>query len=166
MDKYSPKGKIASTSVTRHISGTVYRMIMIFGTLVWNDDISRLFFHFFEIFIFHAVRGVKGQKLAQNVKKLCLVHFISQELYIIWSSFVVHKCKVITSPGVFFFFFLFFKNFFVLCCYEGQRAKMNQNDKKTLYVAHYISRTIHRILMVHMCKRIISPGVFLHFSTS
>ena len=78
MDKYSPKWKIASTSVTRHISGTVYRMIMIFGTLVWNDDISRIFFHFIEIFIFHAVRGVKGQKLVRNVKKFCLVDFISQ----------------------------------------------------------------------------------------
>ena len=28
-----------------------------------------IFFHFFEIFIFHAVMGVKGQKIAQNEKE-------------------------------------------------------------------------------------------------
>ena len=33
-------------SVTHHISGTVKHMIMIFGTLVLNDDIFRCFFHF------------------------------------------------------------------------------------------------------------------------
>ena len=43
-------------------------MIMIFGALVLNDDISRCFFHFFEILIFWTVRGVKGQKIAQNEK--------------------------------------------------------------------------------------------------
>ena len=42
-------------------------MIMIFGTLVLIDDISRCF-HFIEILIFWAVRGVKGQKIAQNEK--------------------------------------------------------------------------------------------------
>ena len=35
-------------------------MIMIFGTLVENDDIFRHFFHFFKILIFWAVRGVGG----------------------------------------------------------------------------------------------------------
>ena len=44
-------------------------MIMIFGTLVLNDDISRIFFFLFEIFIFQAVMGVKGQKIAQDDKK-------------------------------------------------------------------------------------------------
>ena len=43
-------------------------MIMIFGTLVLNDDTSRCFFHCFEIFIFWAVRGLKGLKIAQNEK--------------------------------------------------------------------------------------------------
>ena len=40
----------------------------------------------------------KGQKMAEDDKKLCLSHLISQEPYIIWSSFVVHKCKLIISP--------------------------------------------------------------------
>ena len=44
----------------------------------------------------------KGQKMAQNDKKLCPLHSISQEPYIICLSFKVHIC---------FFFFSFFKNF-------------------------------------------------------
>ena len=43
-------------------------MIMIYGTLAQNDDISGHFFHFCEIFIFGASYGVKGQKIVQNEK--------------------------------------------------------------------------------------------------
>ena len=42
-------------------------MIMIFGTLVLNDGISRCVFHFFDIFIFRAVRrGGEGVERAKN----------------------------------------------------------------------------------------------------
>ena len=34
-----------------------------------------------------------------------MLHLISQEPYIIWSSFVVHICKRIISTGVFYIFF-------------------------------------------------------------
>ena len=55
---------------------------MIFGTLVYNDGISSCYFHFFEIFIFGAIRGVKVQKIAQNEKQqLRLSRTISQEQY-------------------------------------------------------------------------------------
>ena len=43
-------------------------MIMIVGTVVLNNDSSGCFFHFFEIFIFRAVRWVKVEKIAQNEK--------------------------------------------------------------------------------------------------
>ena len=33
-----------------------------------NNDLSRPFFHLFEVFFFQVVRGVKGQKIAQNEK--------------------------------------------------------------------------------------------------
>ena len=72
--------------VMHHISGTIHHQIIIFCTHMYNDNISRLFFIFFKIFIFRAVRGVKGQKIAQNEKQqlhLCLSHTISQEPYII-----------------------------------------------------------------------------------
>ena len=50
------------TSVIHHISGTVHHLIIIFGTRKWNDDISRLFFIFFKILIFWAVREWKGKE--------------------------------------------------------------------------------------------------------
>ena len=65
-----------------HISGTVIHRIMIFGTLLLNDDISRLFFQFFEIFIFWAVSRVKGQKMAQDDKKILSVALhVSRTIY-------------------------------------------------------------------------------------
>ena len=70
-------------SVTLHISGTMHHMIIIYGTLMENDNISRSFFLFFKILIFWVVRGVKRQKMAQNEKKLCLSCSISQESYTI-----------------------------------------------------------------------------------
>ena len=60
-----------------------------------------IFFIFLKILIFWVVRGVKGQKVVQNKKKLYLTCYISQETYIIWFSFMVHICKIITSTGVF-----------------------------------------------------------------
>ena len=47
---------------------------------------------------------VKGQKIAQNDRKCCLSHSISQEPYIISASFLVHKCKMLIAPGVLFIF--------------------------------------------------------------
>ena len=58
-------------------------MIVVLGAHVYNDDISIYFFHFFKILIFLVVRRVKWQKMAQNDKKFCLSHSISQELYLI-----------------------------------------------------------------------------------
>ena len=56
---------------------------------------------FLKILIFWVYRWVKGQKMVQNDKKLCLLHSISQEPYI-WFSFMVQMCKMIISSGVFF----------------------------------------------------------------
>ena len=57
--------------------------------------------------------GRKGQKMAQNDQKN-LSHSISQELYLIWLWFLVHMCKMMISPAIFFifskvWFFGFFK---------------------------------------------------------
>ena len=57
-------------------------IIVIYGTLVGNDDFSRRFFHFFKILILWVVRGEEGQKMAQNEKNFCLSGSISQEPYI------------------------------------------------------------------------------------
>ena len=45
------------------------------------NDISRSFFYFFKTLIFWIVRGVKGQKIAQNDKKSCLPCLIYQKPY-------------------------------------------------------------------------------------
>ena len=63
------------------------------------------FFIFSKLLIFWVVSGKKGQKMAQNNKKKTLLCLISQEPYIIWSSFMLHMFKRIISPGVSFTFF-------------------------------------------------------------
>ena len=59
-------------SAALHISRTIRRMIVIYGTHVQNDNISRCFLHFFKILILQFVSGIKGQKMTQNDKKFCL----------------------------------------------------------------------------------------------
>ena len=44
-----------------YLSEIVKHMIMIFGRLVLNYDISRYFFHFLKAFIFWAVMGGGGR---------------------------------------------------------------------------------------------------------
>ena len=91
--------------------------------------ISAVVFLFFQNLIFQVVSVAKGQNIAQNDKKFCLLHSISQELYIIGSSFMVHMCKTIISSGV--FLFSFFQNFGFPGCQGGVKGqKMAQDDKK------------------------------------
>ena len=82
---------------------------------------------FVKILGFWVVRGVKGQKTVQNDKKLCLLHSISQEPYIIWLSSMVHICKMIISLG----FCFIFSNFLFFGFVRREKVqKMVQNDKK------------------------------------
>ena len=106
--------------------------------------VSGCFFCFFKIMIFRVVNGVKGQKMAQN-KKFCLSHSISQEPFIIWSSFVIHNCKLIVSPG---FFFIFFKFWFFLLL-GGSKCKNGPKWQKTLSVVLYISGSIHHMIFIY-----------------
>ena len=84
-------------------------MIIIFGTLVQNDDISRRVFHFFKISIFWVVSGVKGQKVVQNDKKILSVvlHISGTIRYII----VIYGTLVYLQG-----FFSFIKNFDFVGC--------------------------------------------------
>ena len=83
-----------------------------------------IFFHFFKILIFQIVRWIKGQKMAQNHKKFYPLCLISQEPYIIWSSFMVHFYKTIISPGVFYIFLKFsgFYNYHKIATRDHVRA--------------------------------------------
>ena len=118
-------------------------------------------FFIFSKFWFSGLLGGKRAKTVQNGKKFCLSHSISQEWYIIWLSFMVHKCKMIMSPGIFFIF----SKFWFSGLLGGKRAKMVQNGKK-LSLWCSISQKPYIIwlsFMVHICKMIISPGAFLNF---
>ena len=80
--------------------------------------------------------------MAQNDKRFCLSHSVSQEPYIIWLWFLVHMCKMIISPANFFTF----QNFDFWGFQGGKRVK---NDLKlpisvcfALYFTNY--RSYHR----------------------
>ena len=59
--KNSPKGKITITSVMCLISGRVKHVIMIFGTIVLNADISRCFFIFLKFSFFRQLQGKRAR---------------------------------------------------------------------------------------------------------
>ena len=137
--------KITIAFVICHILGTVQPMIMIFGTLELNGDISRIFFlFFFLIFIFQAVMGVKGQKIAQDDKKsLSGAHCVS--LCIIWFSFTIFMFKMLiyTSRS----FFHFFKKIFSGLL-GGKRVKNSPKWHKILSAKLDISGTIHHMIII------------------
>ena len=67
--------------------------------------ISPSIFLIFSKFWFFVLLGrSKGKKLWQKKNKLCSSCLLSQEPYIVWSSFMVHICKIIISPGAFYTF--------------------------------------------------------------
>ena len=78
----------------------IAHMIIICGAQVSNDNICRHFFYFFEILKL----CVKRQKVGKNNKKLCLLHFICQEPYIIWFWFIIYLFYLFLSLVVFYFF--------------------------------------------------------------
>ena len=114
-------------SVFFHISEAVHHMIVICVTQVWNDDI----FSFFSFFFL-------------NDKKFYLSCSISQELYIIWLSFVVHKCKMITSQG----FFHFFK-ILVFQFVSGLKGQKWPKMARILSIVLHISGTIHHKIFIY-----------------
>ena len=104
------------------------------------------------ILIFLVVNEVKGPKMVQNDKRLCTSSSFSQEPYIIWLSFIVHNCKTIRSPIVFFFSF-------------SWQNEMDQNDKKICLLCSIFQEPyfIWLTFMLHICKMIVSPGIFFIF---
>ena len=120
------------------------------------ECISWSFFHVFKILIFGAVRRVKGQKMAQNDKKLSPSCLISQEPYIKWSSFMVHICKRIISPG-FVYIFYQFKFWGSIAGQKGK--KWSKTTKKyvccTSYLRRYTSHDCHfwyKILILRVVR--------------
>ena len=77
------------------------------------------FLHFFQILIFGVNSGAKNDPKWQ--KKLS--HSVSQELYLIWLWFLVHTCKMMISPAIFFHFFK------ILISWVSQSSSINTKSK-------------------------------------
>ena len=103
-------------------------------------------YHYFhnKTIVIHEV--VTDNKITvQNDKTFFLPCSISPKTYIIWLPFVVHKCKIRISSGVFFYFF----KFLIFWIRSIKVWKMVQNDKKlccaccALYLRNHISFDLH-----------------------
>ena len=149
-------------SVILHISGTIHCDFHLWYTFVkWYY--LQVFFWFFQNLYFLGVRWVKGQKLVKIAKKFCPSHSISQEPYIIWSSFVVHNCKMIISPSVFFICFEMLI-FGLLGGSTGKKKKWSKMGESFVCHPPYLrNHTSWFSFMLHMCEMILSRGVFFHF---
>ena len=129
---------------------TFYLLLFFFSFLLYTGSPSNSFFikvltllhillHFCHSFSSSIKKAdtlfqIKQQIMVQNDKKLCPLHSLSQEQYIIGLSFMAHMCKMIISAGFFssffFFFFFFFLNFVFLGCEWVKGQKMSPNRKK------------------------------------
>ena len=134
------------TSVTRHISGTVQHMVMIFGALVQNNNISRLFFSFFKVLVFRFVREKKGNKMPQNDKKFCHTSYLRNR-----TLYDCHLWCTTVNWSYLQVFFSFFQNFHFSDCQWGKRAKMAQNDKKFCYTSSLRNHTSYDFHLWYTC---------------
>ena len=125
-------------SNVHNISGIVHHVIIIFGTHVLNDNISKHFLKFLINFDFLSYLGAR----AKNSPK--------------W------KQKLHLSVTSHFSFFHFFKIliFWVVRRVIGQKTV--QNDKKFCLLRSISQKSyiIWLSFMLHMCKMIIPPVVF------
>ena len=134
---------------------------------LWHTSLKwwylQVFFYFFQILIFQVVSRVKSEKLTQNDKKFCLSCSMSQEPYIIWSSLVIRKCKMIISLGFSFFFFFLFWFFGLLGGWKGKKwPKMTKNCPFCLTSQELC--IMWSWFLVHICKMMTSPDSFFIFS--
>ena len=102
-------------------------------------------------------------------KKFCLLNFIFQEPYILWSWLMVHMCKRIIYVQVFFFFYIFSKFWFLGSIVEHKSKKWAEMTKgyvcaSTPYLSKHTS--YDRVFLLHKFKIMTSPDlcfIFLKF---
>ena len=104
-------------------------------------------------------------KMVQNDKQLCLLCSISLEPYIVWLSFMVHKCyAMIISPGI---FFLQFFKILIFCVVMRGGGKGGERAKNCPKWQQILSVTLHIIIwssfMLDLYKVTISSSVFFNF---
>ena len=101
--------------------------------------IPPVFSFIFSKFCFFGLLG-EGKKLSKT-EKIWLSHSISQELYILWLSFMVHICKVIIYSGGFFIFGLL----------GGKSTKNGPKWQRILSHMFVISGSIHHMIVIYIC---------------
>ena len=95
--------------------------------------------------------------MSKMTKKFCPSPFISQEPYIIWLSFMVHLCKMVISPGV---FFLHFFNIWIFWVFRGLNKGQKEIPRFTQPSSHLCDFIYFLIIML------ISSIVLLVWSNS
>ena len=83
--------------------------------------------------------------MVQNEKKFCLSRSISQEAYIIWLSFEVHRCNMMISPGICYIFSKFWIFWFLGGWLTGQKMIHNYQFQS---VTLSNSRTVDHIMKI------------------
>ena len=125
-----------------------------------------LFFIFSKVWFSQFSGGWKDKKCPKMTKKSVWHALKFQEtcIYFMWSSFMVHMCKRIISPGIFFNFWKF--SFSGSLGGEGVKGKKWPKMTKELCLPHTISQELYIIslwFLVHMFKMMISPAIFFFF---
>ena len=101
-------------------------------------------FIFPKFWFFGLLGGSKGKKGPKWQKKLCLSPLISQEPYIIWSSFIVNMWKRIISPG-------FSSHFFKILIFginSGEKEQKVAQMTKNFICGTNISGSIHYMSVI------------------
>ena len=93
----------------------------------------QMFGFIFSKFWFSGLWGGKRAKSGLKSQKICLSHSILQETCIIWSWFLVHMCKMITSTVAFFIF----PKFWFFGMLGRQKGKKWSRIKTTKMTHHY-----------------------------
>ena len=136
---------------------TLHHMIFVYCANVQKDNISSwFFFFFFSFFQNFNFLGCKGAKNSPKWQKIMSAALHISGIIRSWFWFLVHMCKMITSPGTFFIFSFYFPG-----CWGDKMQKLAQMTKHFVPLTPYL-RTWLRFL-VHMCKMMIFPELFFHF---
>ena len=94
-----------------------------------------VFFIFFKFLVFHAVRGVKGQKMAQDNKKTCLAYL---------RNHIAYDCNLWYTCVKWWYrsFFHFFK-ILIWGEWGGGGVKGKKWPKMTQKLSHTVSQELH-----------------------
>ena len=92
--------------------------------------------------------------MAQNDKKFCLLHFISQEPYIMWLSFMLLHLWYSCVKWHIQEFFSFFQSFDFWDCYGGKRTKNSPKWQNSVCCAWYLkNNTSYNCYLWYTCVK-------------